>query len=105
MKRENAVAESGELLVVGEAMISVGDPTGFEAHQPICEFRCGPRPLCLTQQRWCGGGPSGDVFPSGDGWGVASPAVKMSSTSNHSLSDSVFCLGEPAGPCRARSMT
>src|SRR5699024_2581211 len=104
LEREDAVPEGGELLVVSESMIRVGDPARFETHQPLYELWCRPRPFRLVQERRRGGASSADVFPSGDGSGVASPAVKMPSIRDHSGADSLLCVGEPCGPCRARSM-
>ena len=47
----------------------------------------------------------GNVLPSGDGVGVSPLAVKMSSTRANRVSDSFQLVGEPCGPCRARSIT
>lgn len=71
----------------------------------IVRYVNGVFPAVFVQYRGCGGGASGDVFPSGDGVGVSPPATKMSSTRANSVSDSFDLFGEPAGPCRARSMT
>ena len=37
LKWKNAIAQSGELLVGGQAVRRVGDPSRWEAHQPFHE--------------------------------------------------------------------
>ena len=104
LSRHDSVPEGGELLVLAKAVRGISDPAWFETHEPLNELRRGPWPLPVFQECWGGGVPPGDVFPSGDSSGVASPAAKMSSIRDHSVSDPLLCCGEPCGPCRARSM-
>lgn len=104
MKGQYSVTKRSNLLVHCQEMSRVGDPAGGEAHEPFNELR--GRTWCCShaQEGWCRGWSAGDVLPSGDGVGIASPAVKMLSISDHSVSEAVFLLGEPCGPLRARSM-
>lgn len=105
LERQHAVAKCSDLLVRRELMRRVSHPSGGEAHKPFHELRCRSRPGGFVQERGGWGGSSGDVFPSGDGVGVASPASKMVSIRLHSVSGS-FCLTrEPCGPFKARSIT
>ena len=104
LKRQHAIAKRRGLLIRSQSMRRVGDPTWRQTHQPLHELRRGARPLVFVQECWGWCGSSGDVFPLGDGVGVASPAVKMPSISDHSVSESLFLLAEPCGPSRARSM-
>ena len=80
-------------------------PAGREAHEPFHELRCRAWAFLPVQERGSGGYSSGDVLPSGDGLGVSPPAVKMSSTRANKVSDSFHLVGEPCGPCRAKSIT
>ena len=98
LQRDDAVAERGDPLILRQPVVGVGDPAVGEAHEPFHELGCWSRPCGFVQK--CGGWgfSSGDVFPSGDRSGVASPAVKMPSIRLHRVSDSVFLLGEPCGP-------
>lgn len=73
-----AIAQRCDLLIARKCMTRIGDSARGETHQPLNELRGRRRPPCLVQERWRRGGPSGDVFPSCDGMGVAPPAVKMS---------------------------
>lgn len=101
LKRNDPVAEGGDLLVLRQSVVGVSDPSGREPHDPFHELGCWSWPFAFVQEvQECGGWcfPSGDVFPSGDGSGVASPAVKMPSIRCHSVSGSACLLGEPSGP-------
>lgn len=86
--RDDAVAECGELLGEGEVVAGVGDPAGFETHQPFHERRCWARPAGVVHEGGGWGGASGEVFPASDGSGVASPASKSCPISVHRLSGS-----------------
>ena len=105
LQRQHSIAERRDLLIRGEPVSRVGDPACGEAHEPLRELRCWPWSNVVVQEDWCRGCSAGDVFPSGDGVGVASPLSKLCSISDHSVSDSSFLFGKPSGPCRARSMT
>ena len=91
-------------MVLGLSTIGIGDPTWRQAHQPLHEGWRRTWPAALGQKRRGWSWLSDDVFPSGDGVGVASPAAKMSSIRDHKVSEALFLLGEPSGPWRARSM-
>lgn len=82
-----------------------GNPTRRQAHEPLHEFWRRPWPCSVYQE--CRGRSiaAGDLFPFGYCLGVSSPAAKMSSIRDHSVSDSLLLVCEPAGPLRARSMT
>ena len=104
LEREDSVAESGAHLVLGEPVRGVGDPIGFEAHLPFDERGRRSWPGLVVQEGWGGRFSSGDVFPAGDGVGVASPSANMLSTRLNSVSASFRLAGEPVGPCRVKSM-
>lgn len=95
---QNPIPERGKLLVGGESGRGVGNPARRESHEPFEEVRCGTGAARLVDQRRGRCESASDVFPSGYGVGVSSPAVKMSSISDHNVSDSSFLLGEPSGP-------
>ena len=82
----------------------IGEPGGRESHEPLHELRCWTRAILVPQEcgRWCDS--SGDVLPTSHGVGIASPAVKMSSVSDHNVAESLCLLSEPSGPWSARSM-
>ena len=103
LKRQDAVAERRDLLVLPQ-LVSVGDPSGRQAHEPFDERWCWAGSVGVVQERRGGRGASGDVFPAGDGVGVASPALNSPSIRDHSVSDSALLVGEPAGPWSAKSM-
>ena len=103
MEREYAVAEGGDLLVLRQ-VVGAGDPACGQAHEPFDERGCRAGAVGVVQEGWRGRGASGDVFPTGDSVGVASPALNSPSIRDHSVSDSALLLGEPAGPWRAKSM-
>ena len=99
------MAERGDLLVLRQ-FVAIRDPPSRQAHEPFNECRCwaGAVGVVIVQEGWRWRGASGDVFPSGDSVGVASPALNSPSIRDHSVSDSALLLGEPLGPWSARSM-
>jgi hypothetical protein len=103
LERQYPIAECRDLLVLRQ-LVAVGDPPSRQAHQPLHERRCRAWDVGVVHEHWRWRGTSGDVFPAGDGVGVASPALNSPSIRVHSVSDSALLLGEPAGPCSANSM-
>ena len=104
LRRHHAVAQGSELLRVSETMGRVSDPAGRESHEPLDERRRWSRVGDLRQERRSRSRSSYDLLPSRDGGGVASPALNSPSIRDHSVSDSLLLLGEPAGPWRVKSM-
>ena len=105
LKRQYAVAEGGDLLVLRQvARLGVSDPSLWEPHEPFDERRCWARSVGVVQECWGRCCPSCDVFPAADDVGVASPALNSPSISDHSVSDSRLLVGEPCGPWSAKSM-
>ena len=82
----------------------IGEPGGRKSHEPLHELGCWTRATLVLQERGRWRDSSGDVFPAGHGVGIASPAVKMSSVSDHNVSESLCLLSEPSGPWSTRSM-
>lgn len=81
------------------------------AHRPERVPGARPARLPTVDTSWQGKPPirswcdsSGDVLPTSHGVGIASPAVKMSSVSDHNVAESLCLLSEPSGPWSARSM-
>ena len=103
LQRLYAVAQRGDLLVLRQ-LVAVGHPSSRKAHEPFDEFRCWAGAAGVVQEGWRWWGSSGDVFPSGDGLGVASPALNSPSIRDHRVSDSALLFGEPSGPWSAKSM-
>lgn len=85
-------------------MSRVSDPSTRQTHKPLHKFGCWAWSGGVVQERGCGGGSSGDVFPSGDGGCEVSPLSKMLSISIHRVSGSCRLLGELGEPLSARSM-
>ncbi|MFT9239946.1 hypothetical protein [Bifidobacterium aquikefiri] len=68
MQWEDAVAEDGDLLAVGQfAVLGVGDPSLGQSHEPFDEGRRWAWAFGLVQERGCWGLSSGDALPAGDG--------------------------------------
>lgn len=97
---KNAVAESGERLSMAQPHVQIGHPPPVESHEPFHERGRGAWTGLFAQDGGSWGGSAGDSFPSGDSFGVASPASKNSSISANSVS------GDDCRPRRAtRSIT
>ena len=90
LKRNDTVAKHSDLLVLRQSMIGVSDPASGESHEPFHELGCWSWALGFVQERGRWGFSFGDVLPSGDGSGVASPAEKMPSIRLHRVSDPVL---------------
>lgn len=103
LERKDAVAKGSELLVAGEAKTCIRNPAGRQSHEPFDKRgrRAWSRRLVENCRAWCD--PANDVLPSGYRIGIASPAVKIPSISDHSVSGSLLLLCKPVGPLSARS--
>lgn len=102
--RHDAVAEGGELFRQREFEFGVCHPSVRQTHQPFYEAGRGTVLSVIVQEGGCGGSAPGEVFPSSNSQGVASPASKNCSISGHSSSGSC-CWRESGGPFSAKSMT
>ncbi|GAA1318154.1 hypothetical protein GCM10020360_13440 [Nonlabens tegetincola] len=95
LERQNTIPKRGDLLVNRKAKARVDNPASVEAHQPFEKCWCGSRRARLVEKCRRGSLVSSDVFPSGYGVGILSPAVKIPSIRVHNVSDSFRHAGEP----------
>lgn len=95
LEREHAVAKCSHLLVGGQIAGQVRNPAPFKSHEPFEELQSRSRRAGLLKECRARSLKAGDVLPAGYGIGVSSPAMKMPSISDHSVSDSFRHAGEP----------